>query len=107
MWGLDIVGPLPTAPGGRKFFLATTDYFTNISTIKWASRSIKQSRLGWTKEKARKGKRQVGRRTSSCFMGIPHHTSAINGRNTILLSLRNGSSNPTRSWPPHNSKRKF
>ncbi|GMP56662.1 hypothetical protein CsSME_00021069 [Camellia sinensis var. sinensis] len=28
MWGLDIVGPLPTAPRGRKFFLAATDYFT-------------------------------------------------------------------------------
>ena len=28
MWGLDIVGPLPTAPGNRKFFIAATDYFT-------------------------------------------------------------------------------
>ena len=28
MWGLDIVGPFPTAPGNRKFFHAATDYFT-------------------------------------------------------------------------------
>ena len=40
MWGLDIVGPLPTAPGNRKFFIAATDYFTKwveaepLATIK-------------------------------------------------------------------------
>ncbi|XP_026451253.1 uncharacterized protein LOC113351497 [Papaver somniferum] len=28
MWGLDIVGPLPKAPGGVKFILDATDYFT-------------------------------------------------------------------------------
>ncbi|XP_026459181.1 uncharacterized protein LOC113359820 [Papaver somniferum] len=28
MWGLDIVRPLPKAPGGVKFVLAATDYFT-------------------------------------------------------------------------------
>ncbi|CAL5335299.1 unnamed protein product [Camellia sinensis] len=28
LWGLDIVGPLPAAPGNRKFFIAATDYFT-------------------------------------------------------------------------------
>ncbi|XP_026384876.1 uncharacterized protein LOC113280473 [Papaver somniferum] len=28
MWGLDIVVPLPKAPGGVKFVLAATDYFT-------------------------------------------------------------------------------
>ncbi|XP_028084862.1 uncharacterized protein LOC114285981 [Camellia sinensis] len=28
IWGLDIVGPLPATPGNRKFFIATTDYFT-------------------------------------------------------------------------------
>lgn len=27
-WGLDIVGPFPTAPGGVKYLLAATDYFT-------------------------------------------------------------------------------
>ncbi|XP_028105177.1 uncharacterized protein LOC114304201 [Camellia sinensis] len=30
LWGLDIVGPLPAAPGNRKFFIAATDYFTNM-----------------------------------------------------------------------------
>ncbi|XP_028072301.1 uncharacterized protein LOC114274538 [Camellia sinensis] len=40
LWGLDIVGPLPAAPGNRKFFIATTDYFTKwveaepLATIK-------------------------------------------------------------------------
>ena len=39
-WGLDIVGPLPAAPGNRKFFIAATDYFTKwveaepLATIK-------------------------------------------------------------------------
>ncbi|XP_026459155.1 uncharacterized protein LOC113359787 [Papaver somniferum] len=28
MWGLDIIGPLPKAPGGVEFVLAVTDYFT-------------------------------------------------------------------------------
>ncbi|XP_028068603.1 uncharacterized protein LOC114271192 [Camellia sinensis] len=28
LWGLDIVGPLPAAPGNCKFFVAATDYFT-------------------------------------------------------------------------------
>ncbi|XP_026450695.1 uncharacterized protein LOC113350791 [Papaver somniferum] len=28
MWGLDIFGPLPKAPGGVRFVLASTDYFT-------------------------------------------------------------------------------
>ncbi|CAL2271067.1 unnamed protein product [Prunus armeniaca] len=27
-WGMDIVGPLPTAVGGKKFVLLATDYFT-------------------------------------------------------------------------------
>uniref|UniRef100_A0A2N9HX24 Integrase catalytic domain-containing protein n=1 Tax=Fagus sylvatica TaxID=28930 RepID=A0A2N9HX24_FAGSY len=27
-WGLDIVGPLPRAPGNKRFLIATTDYFT-------------------------------------------------------------------------------
>uniref|UniRef100_A0A2N9FQQ7 Uncharacterized protein n=1 Tax=Fagus sylvatica TaxID=28930 RepID=A0A2N9FQQ7_FAGSY len=27
-WGLDIVGPLPRAPGNKKFLIAATDYFT-------------------------------------------------------------------------------
>lgn len=27
-WGLDIVGPLTTAPGGFKFLITATDYFT-------------------------------------------------------------------------------
>ncbi|XP_026459068.1 uncharacterized protein LOC113359691 [Papaver somniferum] len=27
-WGLDVVGPLPRAPGGVKYVLAATDYFT-------------------------------------------------------------------------------
>ncbi|XP_028064790.1 protein NYNRIN-like [Camellia sinensis] len=40
LWGLDIVGPLPTAPGNRKFFIVATDYFTKwveaelLATIK-------------------------------------------------------------------------
>ncbi|XP_028106474.1 protein NYNRIN-like [Camellia sinensis] len=40
LWGLDIVGPLPAAPGNRKFFIAATDYFTKwveaepLATIK-------------------------------------------------------------------------
>ena len=40
LWGLDIVGPLPAAPGSRKFFIAATDYFTKwveaepLATIK-------------------------------------------------------------------------
>ncbi|XP_026383469.1 uncharacterized protein K02A2.6-like [Papaver somniferum] len=28
MWGLDIVGPFPTVPGGVKYFLVATEYFT-------------------------------------------------------------------------------
>ncbi|GMP59612.1 hypothetical protein CsSME_00022830 [Camellia sinensis var. sinensis] len=56
MWGLDIVGSFPTAPGNRKFFLAATDYFTN----EWPGRSIKQSYLGWLEEKVGESKRQVG-----------------------------------------------
>uniref|UniRef100_A0A2N9IVW5 RNA-directed DNA polymerase n=1 Tax=Fagus sylvatica TaxID=28930 RepID=A0A2N9IVW5_FAGSY len=28
-WGLDIVGPLPRAPGNKKFLIVATDYFTN------------------------------------------------------------------------------
>uniref|UniRef100_A0A2N9F5S6 Uncharacterized protein n=1 Tax=Fagus sylvatica TaxID=28930 RepID=A0A2N9F5S6_FAGSY len=27
-WGLDIVGPFPRAPGNKRFFIVTTDYFT-------------------------------------------------------------------------------
>ena len=27
-WGIDIVGPFPTAPEGLKFLLVTVDYFT-------------------------------------------------------------------------------
>jgi hypothetical protein len=27
-WGLDIVGPLPRAPGNKRFFIVATDYFT-------------------------------------------------------------------------------
>jgi hypothetical protein len=27
-WGLDIVGPLPRAPGNKRFLIAATDYFT-------------------------------------------------------------------------------
>ena len=27
-WGLDIVGPLPRAPGNKKFLITATDYFT-------------------------------------------------------------------------------
>ncbi|KAI5318320.1 hypothetical protein L3X38_038028 [Prunus dulcis] len=27
-WGMDIVGPVPTAVGGKKFVLLATDYFT-------------------------------------------------------------------------------
>ena len=30
-WGIDIIGPLPTAPGGLKFAVVAVDYFT-----KWA-----------------------------------------------------------------------
>ncbi|GAB2298134.1 hypothetical protein Dimus_038516 [Dionaea muscipula] len=28
LWGMDIQGPYPTAPGGRKFLLVAVDYFT-------------------------------------------------------------------------------
>ncbi|GKE60050.1 reverse transcriptase domain-containing protein, partial [Tanacetum coccineum] len=27
-WGIDIVGPLPTAPGGARFLVIAIDYFT-------------------------------------------------------------------------------
>ncbi|GJY21086.1 reverse transcriptase domain-containing protein [Tanacetum coccineum] len=27
-WGIDIVGPLPTAPGGARFLVVAIDYFT-------------------------------------------------------------------------------
>jgi hypothetical protein len=27
-WGLDIVGPLPRAPGNKRFLITATDYFT-------------------------------------------------------------------------------
>ena len=27
-WGLDIVGPLPRAPGNKRFLIVATDYFT-------------------------------------------------------------------------------
>ena len=30
-WGMDIVGPLPTARGNKKFVVVAVDYFT-----KWA-----------------------------------------------------------------------
>ena len=30
-WGIDIIGPLPTAPGGLKFVVVAVDYFA-----KWA-----------------------------------------------------------------------
>ena len=30
-WGMDIVGPLPTAKGNKKFVIVAVDYFT-----KWA-----------------------------------------------------------------------
>ncbi|GMP95746.1 hypothetical protein CsSME_00044670 [Camellia sinensis var. sinensis] len=101
MWGLDIVGPFSTAPGNRKFFLAATDYFTNIPPSKWPGRSIKQSRLRWIEEKAGESKRQVGLGAPSCFMGLPYHTSAVNWRNTFFLGLWHGSSNPTGSLPSH------
>ncbi|XP_028053007.1 uncharacterized protein LOC114257443 [Camellia sinensis] len=42
LWGLDIVGPLPAAPGNHKFFIAATDYFT-----KW----VKAEPLATIKEK--------------------------------------------------------
>jgi hypothetical protein len=27
-WGLDIVGPIPQAPGNKRFLIVATDYFT-------------------------------------------------------------------------------
>ncbi|GMP45913.1 hypothetical protein CsSME_00014254 [Camellia sinensis var. sinensis] len=58
MWGLGIMGPLTTAPGNRKFFLTTKDYFTNLPSSEWPDRSIKQSRLRWFEEKVGESKRQ-------------------------------------------------
>ena len=45
-WGIDIVGPLPTAPAQKKLLLVTTDYFS-----KWieadAFSSIKDRDVTW------------------------------------------------------------
>uniref|UniRef100_A0A2N9HXW1 RNase H type-1 domain-containing protein n=1 Tax=Fagus sylvatica TaxID=28930 RepID=A0A2N9HXW1_FAGSY len=46
-WGLDIVGPLPRAPGNKKFLITATDYFT-----KW----IEAEPLSNIRDKQRKGK---------------------------------------------------
>ncbi|RVW14330.1 hypothetical protein CK203_099083 [Vitis vinifera] len=53
-WGMDIVGPLPTAPAQKKFLLVATDYFS-----KWveaeAYASIK-TRMSPKKARASQGK---------------------------------------------------
>ncbi|GJT75266.1 reverse transcriptase domain-containing protein [Tanacetum coccineum] len=33
-WGIDIVGPLPTAPGGARFLVVAIDYFTKWDEAK-------------------------------------------------------------------------
>ncbi|GJX14300.1 reverse transcriptase domain-containing protein [Tanacetum coccineum] len=33
-WGIDIVGPLPTAPGGARFLVVAIDYFTKLVEAK-------------------------------------------------------------------------
>ncbi|KAK4382886.1 hypothetical protein Sango_2830100 [Sesamum angolense] len=42
MWGMDIVGPFPMAPGQRKFLLVAIDYFTKWVEAKPLARIIEE-----------------------------------------------------------------
>uniref|UniRef100_A0A2N9GNE9 Uncharacterized protein n=1 Tax=Fagus sylvatica TaxID=28930 RepID=A0A2N9GNE9_FAGSY len=48
-WGLDIVGPLPRAPGNKKFLITATDYFTKWIKAKPLSniRDVDTKRFLW------------------------------------------------------------
>uniref|UniRef100_A0A2N9GEY5 RNase H type-1 domain-containing protein n=1 Tax=Fagus sylvatica TaxID=28930 RepID=A0A2N9GEY5_FAGSY len=50
-WGLDIVGPLPRAPGNKKFLIVATDYFTKWVEAEPLShiREVDTKRFLWKK----------------------------------------------------------
>ena len=58
-WGMDIVGPLPTAKGNKKFVIVVVDYFT-----KWATAKV-LARIGQSDVKSFVWKNVV------CRFGIP------------------------------------
>ncbi len=67
VWGVDLTGPLPTAPGGVKFYIVTVDYFTKwIEAEPLAAISVKDlQRFVW--------------KNIICRFGIPRVIVADNG----------------------------
>ena len=66
-WGVDIVGPLPTAKGGKRFVVVAVDYFTE-----WAEAEA-LVKIGQIDMKNFLWKNVV------CRLGIPHVLVSDNG----------------------------
>nr|CAN71093.1 hypothetical protein VITISV_000384 [Vitis vinifera] len=76
-WGMDIVGPLPTAPAQKKFLLVATDYFSKWVEVE-AYASIKDkdvTKFVW--------------KNIICRFGIPQTIIAYNGPQFDSIAFRN------------------
>nr|CAN74304.1 hypothetical protein VITISV_013003 [Vitis vinifera] len=76
-WGMDIVGPFPTAPAQKKFMLVTTDYFNKwVEAEAYASIKDKDvTKFVW--------------KNIVCRFGIPHTIIADNGPQFDSIAFRN------------------
>ena len=74
-WGLDIVGPLPKAPGSRRFLLVATDYFT-----KWVEA---KPLVHITADDVRKFLWE----DIICRFGIPHTIVTDNGKQFVAEQI--------------------
>ncbi|RVW21938.1 hypothetical protein CK203_101097 [Vitis vinifera] len=76
-WGMDIIGPLPTAPAQKKFLLVATDYFNKWVEVE-AYASIKDrdvTKFVW--------------KNIICRFGIPQTIIADNGPQCDNIAFRN------------------
>ncbi|KAL6319119.1 hypothetical protein AAG906_011198 [Vitis piasezkii] len=76
-WGMDIVGPLPTAPAQKKFLLVATDYFSKwVEAEAYASIKDKDvTKFVW--------------KNIVCRFGIPQTIIADNGPQFDSIAFRN------------------
>ncbi|RVW59328.1 Transposon Ty3-I Gag-Pol polyprotein [Vitis vinifera] len=76
-WGMDIVGPLPTAPAQKKFLLVATNYFSKwVEAEAYASIKDKDvTKFVW--------------KNIVCRFGIPHTIIADNGPQFDSIAFRN------------------
>ncbi|RVW90215.1 Pol polyprotein [Vitis vinifera] len=76
-WGMDIVGPLPTAPAQKKFLLVATDYFSKwVEAEAYASIKDKDvTKFVW--------------KNIVCRFGIPQAIIADNGQQFDNIAFRN------------------